>query len=118
MAGAKGRSGGPRPNSGGARPNSGPKPREVVLADTEGMDPLSFLLLVQNSGDVCLAFNYAEFSQTRIEVNLEPLTKVGGIAFPSKETVSVGGKKSGEVSYDRIQLNPDIPAGLFDFPSF
>ena len=37
-------------------------------------------LPVQNSGDVCLAFNYAEFSQTRIEVNLEPLTKVGGIS--------------------------------------
>lgn len=52
MAGAKGRSGGPRPNSGGARPNSGPKPREVTLADTEGLDPLSFLLFVQNSGDV------------------------------------------------------------------
>ena len=49
---------------------------------------------------------------------VESLTKVDGIAFPSKETVSVDGKKSGEVSYDRIQLNPDIPAGLFDFPSF
>ena len=49
---------------------------------------------------------------------VEALTKVDGIAFPSKETVSVDGKKSGEVSYDRIQLNPDIPAGLFDFPSF
>lgn len=37
-------------------------------------------LPVQNSGDVCLAFNYALFAQSRIEVNLEPLTKVGGIS--------------------------------------
>ncbi|NBV53886.1 MAG: hypothetical protein EBR83_10285, partial [Verrucomicrobia bacterium] len=49
---------------------------------------------------------------------VEALTMVDGIAFPSKETIIVDGKKSGEVSYDRIQLNPELPAGLFDFPSF
>ena len=49
---------------------------------------------------------------------VESLTKVDGIAFPSKETISVDGKKSGEVTYDHIQINPELPAGLFDFPSF
>jgi len=49
---------------------------------------------------------------------VEALTKVDGIAFPAKETISVDGKKSGEVTYDRIQINPALPAGLFDFPSF
>ena len=49
---------------------------------------------------------------------IDTLTKVDGIAFPSKETISVDGKKSGEVTYDRIQINPALPAGLFDFPSF
>jgi hypothetical protein len=49
---------------------------------------------------------------------VEALTKVDGIAFPSKETITVDGKKSGEVTYDHIQVNPAIPAGLFDFPSF
>ena len=46
------------------------------------------------------------------------MVKVDGIAFPSKETISVDGEKSGEVTYDRIQINPALPAGLFDFPSF
>lgn len=36
-------------------------------------------LPVQNSGDICLAFNYAQFDQTRVEVLLEPLTREGGI---------------------------------------
>ena len=46
MAGVKGR-------SGGAREGSGPKPKPaVVMDDTEGMDPLDFLLMVQNSGEV------------------------------------------------------------------
>ena len=49
---------------------------------------------------------------------VEALTKVDGIVLPSKETISVDGKKSGEVTYDRIQINPALPAGLFDFPSF
>ena len=49
---------------------------------------------------------------------VESLTKVDGITFPSKESISVDGKKSGEVTYDHIQLNPELPAGLFDFPSF
>ena len=49
---------------------------------------------------------------------VESLTKVDGIAFPSKETISVDGKKSGEVTYDHIQINPVLPTGLFDFPSF
>lgn len=49
---------------------------------------------------------------------VEALTRVDGIAFPAKESVFVDGKKSGEVTYDRIQLNPALPAGLFDFPSF
>jgi hypothetical protein len=49
---------------------------------------------------------------------VEALTKVDGIAFPSKESISVDGKKSGDVTYDQIQVNPALPAGLFDFPSF
>ena len=49
---------------------------------------------------------------------VEALTKVDGIAFPSKESIVVDGKKSGEVTYDQIQVNPALPAGLFDFPSF
>ena len=49
---------------------------------------------------------------------VEALTKVDGIAFPSKESISVDGKKSGDVTYDQIQVNPALSAGLFDFPSF
>jgi hypothetical protein len=49
---------------------------------------------------------------------VESLTKVDGIVFASKETIVVDGKKSGSVTYDHIQVNPAIPAGLFDFPSF
>ena len=49
---------------------------------------------------------------------IEGLTKVDGIAFPSKESIWVDGKKSGDVTYDAIQVNPVLAAGLFDFPSF
>lgn len=49
---------------------------------------------------------------------VEALTKADGIVFPAKETITVDGKKSGEVTYDRITVNPELPAGLFDFPSF
>ena len=49
---------------------------------------------------------------------VESLTKVDGIAFPSKESITVDGQKSGAVTYDHIRINPAIPAGLFDFPSF
>ena len=41
-----------------------------------------------------------------------------GIAFPAKETIFVAGKKSGLVTYGRVTVNPDLTAGLFDFPSF
>lgn len=49
---------------------------------------------------------------------VESLTKVDGITFPAKETITVDGQKSGSVTYDHIRINPAIPAGLFDFPSF
>ena len=49
---------------------------------------------------------------------VELMTKVDGIAFASRETITVDGKKSGSVTYKLIQVNPTIPAGLFDFPSF
>ena len=49
---------------------------------------------------------------------VEALTKVDGIAFPSKESIWVDGKKSGDVTYDQIQVNPGLPVGLFDFPTF
>ena len=49
---------------------------------------------------------------------IEALTKVDGITFPAKESIWVDGKKSGDVTYDAIQVNPALPAGLFDFPSF
>lgn len=49
---------------------------------------------------------------------VESLTKVDGISFPAKETIFVDGKKSGEVTYDQVKVNPALTPGLFDFPSF
>ena len=53
MAGVKGKSGGARPNTGGARPGAGrkPKPKAPEAGLTVGapaLDPLAFLLAVQN----------------------------------------------------------------------
>lgn len=45
-------------------------------------------------------------------------TRVNGISFPAKEIVFMAGRQSGEVTYDQITVNPTLPAGLFDFPSF
>jgi hypothetical protein len=44
-------------------------------------------------------------------------TKVDGVTFITKETIHVEGRKSGEVTYRKIQINPPVPAGLFDFPT-
>ena len=49
---------------------------------------------------------------------VEGVIVADGIAFPAKETVFVAGKKSGMVTYGRVTVNPELPAGLFDFPSF
>jgi hypothetical protein len=49
---------------------------------------------------------------------VEAFAQADGISFPSKETIFVAGAKSGEVTYDQVRVNPDVPAGLFDFPSF
>lgn len=49
---------------------------------------------------------------------VEGVIVADGISFPAKETVFVAGKKSGSVAYGRVTVNPELPAGLFDFPSF
>jgi hypothetical protein len=49
---------------------------------------------------------------------VEAFVKVDGISFPAKESVFVADQKSGEVTYDRIAINPSLPIGTFDFPSF
>ena len=49
---------------------------------------------------------------------VESFATVDGVAFPAKESIYVDGKKSGEVTYGRVQVNPELPAGLFDFPAF
>jgi hypothetical protein len=45
-------------------------------------------------------------------------TKVDGITFVTKESVQIEGRRSGEVTYGKIEVNPDVPANLFDFPAF
>ncbi len=45
-------------------------------------------------------------------------TQVDGITFVAKETIQVEGRRSGEVTYGKVVINPTIPADLFDFPSF
>ena len=44
--------------------------------------------------------------------------EVDGLRFAAKETITVEGRKSGEVTYGKIQVNPALTPGLFDFPSF
>jgi hypothetical protein len=44
--------------------------------------------------------------------------EVDGLRFAAKETITVEGRKSGEVTYVKIQVNPALTPGLFDFPSF
>lgn len=49
---------------------------------------------------------------------VESLKLVDGVRFPAKETIFVDGRKSGEVTYDQVNVNPALTPGLFDFPSF
>jgi hypothetical protein len=53
-----------------------------------------------------------------IRQKVEAFVEVAGLRFAAKETVTIEGRKSGEVTYGPIQVNPALTPGLFDFPSF
>ena len=53
-----------------------------------------------------------------IRQKAEAFVEVEGVRFTSKESVTIQGLKSGEVTYGTIQVNPALTPGLFDFPSF
>jgi hypothetical protein len=57
-------------------------------------------------------------SRELIRQRVESFVEVGGIRFAAKETVTIEGRKSGEVTYGSVQVNPALTPGLFDFPSF
>jgi hypothetical protein len=57
-------------------------------------------------------------SRELIRQKVESFVEVAGIRFAAKESVTIEGRKSNEVTYGRIQVNPDLTPGLFDFPTF
>lgn len=57
-------------------------------------------------------------SRELIRQKVEAFVEVAGIRFAAKESVTIEGRKSGEVTYGPIQVNPALTPGLFDFPSF
>ena len=57
-------------------------------------------------------------TQALIRQKVEGFVEVQSIRFTSKESVTIQGRKSGEVTYGTIQVNPALTPGLFDFPSF
>jgi hypothetical protein len=82
---------------------------ESGLRITRHFDAASFALVASDQ-----ATPKGELQRQQVE----SLTKVDGISFPAKETIYVDGKKSGEVTYDQVKVNPALTPGLFDFPSF
>jgi len=57
-------------------------------------------------------------SRELIRQKVESFVEVAGLRFAAKESVTIEGRKSGEVTYGPIQVNPALTPGLFDFPSF
>jgi hypothetical protein len=53
-----------------------------------------------------------------IRQKAEGFIEVEGLRFVAKESVTIGGRKSGVVTYGTIQVNPALTPGLFDFPSY
>ena len=53
-----------------------------------------------------------------IRQKVESFVEVAGLRFAAKESVTIEGRNSGEVTYGPIQVNPALTPGLFDFPSF
>jgi hypothetical protein len=45
-------------------------------------------------------------------------TKVAGLVLVSKEVIVLDGKKTAEVTYGRIEVNPTVDPHAFDFPPF
>jgi len=49
---------------------------------------------------------------------VESFLESGGLRLAAKETVYIDGRKVGEVTYERVTVNPTVPADLFLFPTF
>jgi hypothetical protein len=49
---------------------------------------------------------------------VESFLVTGGLRLAAKETVHIDGRKVGEVTYERVTVNPTMPADLFRFPTF
>jgi hypothetical protein len=49
---------------------------------------------------------------------VESFLEAGGLRLAAKETVHIDGRKVGEVTYERVTVNPTIPTDLFRFPTF
>jgi hypothetical protein len=56
-------------------------------------------------------------SRELIRQQVSAFVEVDGLRFAAKETVTIEGRKSGEVTYEQIKVNPALTPGLFDFPS-
>jgi zinc protease len=50
------------------------------------------------------------------EVYNEGYKKINGILFPYKEVSFLNGKKNVEITYETIELNTEMPEGIFDIP--
>jgi hypothetical protein len=49
---------------------------------------------------------------------VESFLESGGLRLAAKETVFIDGRKVGEVTYERVTVNPTVPGDLFLFPTF
>ncbi|NBV48874.1 MAG: hypothetical protein EBR95_07550 [Verrucomicrobia bacterium] len=65
-----------------------------------------------------VAYDQLTPNRELLRQQIESFVEVEGIRFAAKETVTIEGRRSGEVTYGKIQVNPALTPGLFDFPSF
>ena len=61
-------------------------------------------------------FKNPQGENTKVEICYEDYKKINGILFPYKEMTFVNGQKSEEKTIEKIELNIEMPEGIFDIP--
>ena len=74
-------------------------------------DKKSFLIVKEMS-----YFKPPQRGSIKIETYYEDYRKINGILFSFKTVVFNNGKWVGETTYEKIELNIEMPEGIFDIP--
>ena len=89
---------------------------KVVKTAEKGRETIEYY--DKNTFMIVKTMSYSEGLQgnNKIEIYNEEYKKINGILFPYKEVHFINGQKNQEVTHEKIELNIEMPEGIFDIP--